>query len=76
MVKDANNIFYLLQKHFNSHVLPAVRSSLTVFPQAVAFKNEVGSLLPCTKTCFSLLTQRRRRRPAHDTAGAQDRRGH
>jgi hypothetical protein len=31
----------LLQKHFAAHVMPAVRTSLSVFPETVSLKNEV-----------------------------------
>eukprot|EP00050_Salpingoeca_kvevrii_P003489 m.225668 g.225668 ORF g.225668 m.225668 type:complete len:703 (-) comp10836_c5_seq6:55-2163(-) len=41
VVNDANAIFYVLQKHFWSNVLPAVRSSLSVYPTCVNRKNEI-----------------------------------
>ena len=41
VVRDANNIVYLLQKHFWNHVLPAVRPSSDVHRRCVTQKNEV-----------------------------------
>lgn len=41
VLRDTNNIFYLLQKHFWDEVLPLVRPSLVVYPRCVNKKNDV-----------------------------------
>eukprot|EP00911_Craspedida_sp_UC1_P001860 UC1_evm3s1424 len=40
VLNDANSIFYLVQKHFQSTVLPLVRHSVTYYPLCVQKKNE------------------------------------